>query len=97
MRLANAILVALILLGQTEVWVLDCYPKTGVVIEPNGQGVYCMARVEGDSPHMTKCERECVVNVYVTFDADRDGDVDLADFGRCQERWTGPSDGPDQN
>ena len=68
----------------------DCYPKCGVVLEPNGQGVTCYTVVTNDDGSDI-CEYECVVNVHVvTFDADHDGDVDLADFQRMEIAWTGP-------
>ena len=88
MWIANAIVLTLLLVGQVRV--TDCYPKCGVVIEPNGQGVTCYTRIENDDGSDI-CEFECVVNIHVvTFDADRDGDVDLADFQRMEIAWTGP-------
>ena len=78
--------VVLLCIGQVRV--TDCYPKRCTVVEPNGQGVTCVTRYENDDG-TDICEVQCVVNVYVTFDADLDGDVDLEDYSLFQQAFTG--------
>ena len=70
MRRASVILAALAMMCVAPVRSTDCYPKKGVAVEPNGQGVICYTVITNDDGSEI-CEYECVVNVYtVTFDAD---------------------------